>query len=437
VLAMVGVIAAALVVATAVSTWQAVEANAARRLADKRLDNEKKAQNAAATDAAIARAVNDFLQEDLLGQVGSVPLINEESERSRSLTVKEALDRAAERIGTRFQDQPLVEAAIRTTIGVAYHNLYEFEPAALHLERALALRSLHLGSENPETLESVSRIAWTYQWLGRHQQGIDLRRQLADYYMSHLGPEHRTTLAATLTLAEAYEFAGDLDTSERLLEPLLDNVRSVRGPTHPDTLSITLSLAKDRRYAGRFLESIALYEEWREAFKSTFGADVSAQNLRGFAEACVRAGKYDQADRLLRDALQADQKLKDSLDQRIGVANTHGWMAESLVLQKRFGEAEPLARQALRSPFPWGSQHHHNWEGVLGAALLGQRNYAEAEVFLLRSYAGLKQAVSIVPMQRMRLAKVGEWIVGLYEATNQPEKAHSWQERILQDQSKK
>jgi serine/threonine protein kinase len=58
-LATAGLVAGALLTATAVSTWQAVRARDAERTA--------------ATEASIARAVNDFLQEDLLGQVDSAP----------------------------------------------------------------------------------------------------------------------------------------------------------------------------------------------------------------------------------------------------------------------------------------------------------------------------------------------------------------------------
>ena len=66
------------------------------------------AEKRATTEAAIARAVNDFLQRDLLGQVISVPEFSEASAGNQPLTVREALDRAAARIGDRFRDQPLV-----------------------------------------------------------------------------------------------------------------------------------------------------------------------------------------------------------------------------------------------------------------------------------------------------------------------------------------
>src|SRR5262245_30872913 len=132
-LATVGIVAAALVAATAVSTWQAVRATEAQHQAEAdrdrattaegkpntNLERAREAEQRATTEAAIARAVNAFLQEDLLGQVASAPP-DWNSGESRLLTVKDALDRASARIGNRFQDQPLVEAAIRMAIGNGY-----------------------------------------------------------------------------------------------------------------------------------------------------------------------------------------------------------------------------------------------------------------------------------------------------------------------------
>jgi hypothetical protein len=151
-----GIVALSLVTATAVSAWQAVEARDAQHQAEA-------AKRQAATDAAIARAVADFLQHDLLRQVDSDPQQREELNGNPNLTVKEALDRAAAKIGERFADQPLVEAAIRTVIADAYSSLPSLHQLAVsHLERALALRQAHLGPDHPDTLASMDSLAYAY-----------------------------------------------------------------------------------------------------------------------------------------------------------------------------------------------------------------------------------------------------------------------------------
>ena len=88
--------------------------------------------------------MNDFLLGDLLGQVDSVPQFSDEFGGDSDLTVMEAIDRAAAKIGERFHDQPLVEAAIRTVIGNGYGRLARHQLAVEHLERAVTLRRDHL-----------------------------------------------------------------------------------------------------------------------------------------------------------------------------------------------------------------------------------------------------------------------------------------------------
>ena len=48
--------------------------------------------------------------------------------------MRDVLDRAAQNIEGRFSDQPLVEAAVRTSIGTAYGSLGEYDEAQQHLE---------------------------------------------------------------------------------------------------------------------------------------------------------------------------------------------------------------------------------------------------------------------------------------------------------------
>jgi serine/threonine protein kinase len=69
-----GVILVTPLAATSVSAWKAADADAAHKFADERLTNEKEARRQAATEAAVARVVNEFLQRDLLRQVNRFPV---------------------------------------------------------------------------------------------------------------------------------------------------------------------------------------------------------------------------------------------------------------------------------------------------------------------------------------------------------------------------
>ena len=66
---------------------------------------------------------------------------------------------------------------------------------------------------------------------------------------------------------------------------------------------------------------------------------------------------------------------------------------------------------------------------MLGAALLGQKKYADAEPLLLKGYEGLKaREKTIPPLGRDRLLEAADRLVELYTATNKPDEVKKWQE---------
>ena len=113
------------------------------KLASDRLTEVEAQKRRANDEAAVTRAVNDFLQNDLLGKA-DIGNQTGHGGRDRSISVRDLLDQAAQRIATRFDGQELTEAAIRRTVGKAYRAVGEYPQAQKHLERSLALRSVKL-----------------------------------------------------------------------------------------------------------------------------------------------------------------------------------------------------------------------------------------------------------------------------------------------------
>jgi hypothetical protein len=128
-----------------VSTWEAVRA--------------RKAERAAAAEAATAEAINDFLQNDLLAQASAANQSGPSTKPDPELKVRTALDRAAARITGKFERQPEVEATIGDTIGQTYVDLGLMAEGQKQLERASQLQRSVLGSENPKTLKTMDHLA--------------------------------------------------------------------------------------------------------------------------------------------------------------------------------------------------------------------------------------------------------------------------------------
>jgi hypothetical protein len=163
-----------LVAATAVSLWQAVRATEAEGRAKANLAMALQEEVKSRRSASDAKAVLEFFRANVLeaarpeGQEGGV---------GYDVTLREALDAAEKRIADAFADQPVVEAAIRHTLGETYHYLQEREQAMRQLERARALREAKLGSDHPDTLASMNQLASAYRDAERRGDAIALYKE--------------------------------------------------------------------------------------------------------------------------------------------------------------------------------------------------------------------------------------------------------------------
>jgi tetratricopeptide (TPR) repeat protein len=456
-----GIVAVTLIAATAVSVWQAAvareaqyqaeadrtqaeierdRARSAERQAKSDQDRAQEAERHAATEAAIARAVNDFLQGDLLRQVNSAPQDEMEARGNPNLTVKEALDRAAAKVADRFRDQPVVEAAIRTAIGEAYGSVEENRLAAEHLERALKLRQAHLGPHHPETVRSMEGLASNYQRVvGRCNDAIRIHEQLLENAKARLEPDDPELLGRMNNLATAYRRAGDWQRAMRLLEQVVKKDEALRGPVAAGASDSAHKLAMLYQDAGKYLESAARQEKVLALREAAGGPDSYVRTT--CAMAYQLAGKLGEADRLIRPVIADARKRKGPMG-RVGLARALDLHSLIVLLQNRPAEAERLAREALalyeNNPHTEGEWRRPYVLNLLGGTLLGQKKYADAEPLLVQGYEGMEKAQSamIIPW-RFRLTESGERVVRFYEETNQPEKARAWRKRLSKGESNK
>ena len=116
------------------------------------------------------------------------------------------------------------------------------------------------------------------------------------------------------------------------------------------------------------------------------------------------------------------------------LGNTLVRQAESLLAAKKFTEAEPVARDGLArraKGFPAGAWQIFSAQRALGASLLGQRKFAEAETVLLEAYAGLKKNEAAIPADyKVRIRDAADYLAQLYAERGPPAKAREWKQRV-------
>jgi serine/threonine protein kinase/tetratricopeptide (TPR) repeat protein len=287
-----GAIAGLLATAAALSTWQAVRATAAERRAAAEAQRATAAESTAREEAAKAKAVNEFLTQDILTQ--AEPAKNSVEDNVKLLDV---LDRAADKVGDRFADQPQVEAELRGTIAATYHGLGAFARAERQVRAQLEIERRLRGGESAEALGALGQLGHYRDHLGDSQAAADLLRQAADGLSRRLGPDHPDTLATRNNLAVAYFAAGRTSEAIALYEETLKLRTSKLGPDHPGTLTSRNNLATAYNAAGRTAEAIALHDETLRLMTSKLGPDhpdtlTSRNNL---AEAYRNAGRMAEA----------------------------------------------------------------------------------------------------------------------------------------------
>ncbi len=324
---------AVLVLGIVASTWEAVQA----RRAGKRAQEQ----------SAIAQAVNDFLQNDILGQASAYNQSGPGTKPDPDLKVRTALDRAAERITGKFGKQPEVEATIRDTMGQTYQGLGLYPEARKQMERALDLERRVLGAENPKTLRTMSRLASVYYSEGKYAQAEALLSQALEIERRVLGPEHPDTLRSISGLASVYYSEGKYAQAETLLSQALEIERRVLGPEHPDTLRSMSRLAGVYYSQGKYVQAEALYSKTLEIERRVLGPEHpnTLACMINLANVNFSQSKYAQAEALYDQALEIERRVLGP--EHPNTLESMNNLALTSKLLGKYAQAEALLSQAL------------------------------------------------------------------------------------------
>ncbi len=357
-----------LIVAAGISFWQSIRATKQRDRAD--------------AEAAVAQALNDFLQNDLLAQTSAATQSGPGAKPNPDLKVRTALDRAAARIAGKFGHQPGVEAAIRDTIGQTYTDLGLYPEAMTQLDRALELERRLFGEENPKTLKTISRLGRTAFLQGKYADAEALSSQALKSQRRVLGLEHPDTLYSMISLANAYRAQGKYAQAEALGSQTLEIQRRVLGPEHPDTLNSMNSLANVYKAQAKYAQAEALYSQTLELQRRVLGSEHpnTLGSMNNLATAYNDQAKYAQAEALYSQTLEIERRVlgPEHLYTLVSMSN----LANNEYLQGKYAQAEALysdtlviQRRVLGPEHPSTLISMNILAGIYGA----QGKYAQAE----------------------------------------------------------
>jgi serine/threonine protein kinase/tetratricopeptide (TPR) repeat protein len=339
-------------------------------------------------EAATARAVNEFLQNDLLAQASASVQARPDVKPDPDLKVRTALDRAAARIAGKFDRQPLVEASIRQTIGDTYIDLGLYQEAQGQIERAVALRHRVLSDDHPDTLTSMHKLGLVHWYQGKYALAEPLLTEVLEVRRLLLGQDNPDIASVMNDLALVKWYRGGYAPAEQLFTKALEMRRRLLGPEHPDTLSTTNDLAALYVQQGKYAEAEPLLTKVLEARRRILGAEhpntlLSANNL---AVVLWDEGKYAEAEPLLARVMEVKRRvLGPEHPETLSTMNNLGALYRD---EGKYTLAEPPLTRVLEIRRRVSGEEHPDTlisMNNLGLLYTYQGNYERAEPLLTQA----------------------------------------------------
>ena len=361
-------------------------------------------------EAAVAQAVNDFLQNDMLAQASAANQSGPSAKPDPDLKVRTALDRAAQRITGKFDHQPEVEAAIRDTIGKTYTSLAIYPEARKQLEEALRLRTKVLGAENPQTLRTTSELAWLAYLQAKYPEAEALGSRTMELQRRALGPEHPDTLSTMSTLAAVYRDQSKYAQAEALNSELLEIRRRVLGPENPETLFSLNNLAGTYSSERKYPQAEALFSQTVELERRILGPENphTLTSMNSLALTYLSQGKYAQAEALYNQVLEVQRRVLGPAHP--DTLHSMSDLGEIAAMQGKYAQAETFFGMALQGNRQVLGPEHPNTVRCmanLGFVYMSQGKYAQAEPLLgqtleiERRVSGPEHPDTIAPMDSL------------------------------------
>jgi predicted Ser/Thr protein kinase/thioredoxin-like negative regulator of GroEL len=412
---------------------------------------------------ALARnkAIAIFLNDDIL-----VPFAGE---NFKPANIREVFDAAAEKLGTRFKDYPLLEADMRFKFGSIYTFQFgDYDAALSSLNRAIEIKQREPGG-NPYA--TINWLGLLYVEMGKYREAEGTFRELVksleerhEQGKGGLGPLY---YAAKSHLGGVCLLLGRYDEAEPYI---------CEAPLHPwwekghwrEALYVG-RIAGLRRAQGRYEEAKQIYNNLLQASQS-FEKTEYWNLMKGLGITYTLEGNLKEAEPLLENALEGarnelGEKHMNTVNFKIALAvlrtkqgrhtdaellfdqalrNMQNRLDEdhprSLEAKSHFGvlcreqgqydEAEEILSNVIQNQSKkLGEDHPDTLESMHELAVLykEQTRYDEAEPLLLAAVNG---RIKKLGLQHPHTLESIDNLIELYEAWNKPKQAVQWRAKL-------
>ena len=306
------------------------------------------------------------------------------------------------------------------------------EQAEVLDKKALTLQRRLLGKDDPEVAMTINDLATVLYLQGKFPEAEALFREAVSMAERLLSPEHPARLNLLANLATCLGEQGNFAEAEKSHRQLLEVRQRVLGPKHPRVAESLSNLARMLQAQNKLPEAESTERNALAMRKELLGNEnidvaVSLNHLTGILQ---DEGKFAEAETLAGEVLDMHRKVRGPEHQ--DVAGSLYNLASVLFYSGKLPDAEARARECRDLyekilPDDW---RKYSTQSLLGAILLKQKRYGEAESLLLDGYAGMKARQDKIPfIGRTRMSKAADWVVQLYDDWGKPDLAAEWREK--------
>jgi serine/threonine-protein kinase len=328
------------------------------------------ARDEAATEAENAGLVIDFLADVFRGR-------NPEQAPADTLTVRELLAWADERVSREFADRPVLQAQLYEVLGSAYGNLGLTRNAMGNLGLSVALTREAVGDRSPELAHRLAMLSVAVRADRHASAALPFAREALEIRRSLFGESDTTVAYSMVTLALVHTDLDQVDSSVFWLEQARDIYRRTIGEDDRRYVTTLTNLARAYRGAGRLREAAQLYQEAIPRLRE-LGSDYATE-LNNYAFLLRTLGDYAGAEPLYREGLEMIANVYGrGHPQALQVATN---LASVLHLQGKRDDAEAALRDnvfAAEAQWPDGDWRVGGAHASLARFLLRTGRFDEA-----------------------------------------------------------
>ena len=237
------------------------------------------------------------------------------------ITLRQVLDRGAERVREELTDEPRVQTRMMTAIGQSYVSLGSI-PDGRALIEASVERLEQIAPESDELAHNLNLLGEVHAQLADYETSLSYFRRTLEIYRQLHGERHRRVAGAMHDLAKVLAYRGELEASIRMFRECLELKAELYGEDHPSVARTLNSMGLRLIENEQPEEALPLIEQSLRTLESHHGSEHPdlAPTLNNLAMANWRLGRVEKAEEIQLRTLRIDEEAFGSDHPHVGLS---------------------------------------------------------------------------------------------------------------------